>query len=391
MWRDARVLLLLTAGAMVLLVLMAYTFSLDIEAVPTAVLDYDGSRQSRAYLDALANDRFFDIRFQLEHIDQIQRYVEDGRVKVAIVVPVDFSANLARGEEVAVQVIVDGSYPNTASQAVGHITALSQNFTLGLWQEALAQNGLDVRTRVRYNPDLKTIHGIVPGLMSIVLALPALSAALALAREKETGSIEGLMVTPLTRLELLVGKLTPYVLLGLFDVLSFTLIGTVGFGVPLRGGLPNLLLFSSVFLAANLGIGLLVATLVNSQQAALTITFLVFTAPPWILSGLFFPVESMPRWLQYVAFAIPATHFVTIARGIFLKGIGVETLWASGMILLVFGLVFNVLAVSRIRMKLATDEHTTFRPESGCRRSGALCDVLANMASFSKGNSPVNP
>ncbi len=135
-WRDVRVLLLLTAGAMVLLVLMAYTFSLDIEHVPTAVLDRDGSRQSRAYLNALANDRFFDIRFYLVHGDQVEELVEGGKAKLVIVIPVDFGAKLARGEDVAVQVIVDGSYPNTASQAVGHVTALSQNFTLG-WMSAL--------------------------------------------------------------------------------------------------------------------------------------------------------------------------------------------------------------------------------------------------------------
>ncbi len=359
--RDVRALVLLTAGAIALLVILAYTFSLDIDHVPTAVVDWDGSRQSRAYINAFANDRFFDIRFRAEHTDHMEQLVDSGQAKLAIVIPVGFGTKLARGETVAVRVVVDGSYPNMASQALSHVAALSQNFTLGLWQEALAQRGmdsapllrpLDIRVRVRYNPDLKTIYGVVPGLMSIVLAMPALSTALSIAREKETNTIEGLMVTPLSRVQLLTGKITPYILLGLFDVLLFTLIGIVGFGVPLRGGLPDLLLFSGIFLMANLSIGLLVSTLVNTQQAAMTITFILFVVPPWFLSGLFFPVESMPWWLQYVARSLPATHFVTIARGIFLKGVSVKMLWPNGLFLLVFGLALNGLAISRFRKKL---------------------------------------
>jgi ABC-2 type transport system permease protein len=218
-----------------------------------------------------------------------------------------------------------------------------------------AEQGLPVEFRVQalYNPDLKEINSVLPGLMAIILAMPALSAALSLAREREQGSLEGLMATPIRRYQLLVGKVVPYIFVGLLDILFFTLIGVLVFDVPFRGRLADLILFSGVFLLANLGIGLLVSSLVRTQMAALVVAGLIFMMPPINESGIFYPLYAMSSDARTQALMWPATHYVTIARGIFLKGVGAQILMSDGLFLLACGLLLNGLAVWRLRKKLS--------------------------------------
>ncbi|MDH4138541.1 MAG: ABC transporter permease, partial [Anaerolineae bacterium] len=282
--------------------------------------------------------------------------------RAAIIIPPSFAQATQQGERAPIQIVVDGTEPNTAYQILGNAEALSASFSVELLERRLARAGLgaghkslplEFRMRALYNPDLKEINSILPGLMAIVLAMPALSAALSLARENEQGSLEGLMATPIRRYQLLAGKVAPYVLIGLLDIFSFTLIGLITFGVPFRGHLVDLVFFSGLFLLANMGISLLISSLVRTQMAALLIAGLIFTMPPINESGIFYPLYAMPPDARMQALLWPATHYVIIARGIFLKGVGIQVLMRHGLFLLASGLLLNSLAVWRLKKKLA--------------------------------------
>lgn len=358
--RDPWTLIGVTVGAALLLALMAYTFSADIEHVPLVVWDMDRSPTSRAYLKRLANDEFFDLKYWANSYEEARGRVTAGQARAAVIIPPNFD-QAGQGEPVAVQLIVDGLEPNTTYQVVGNVEALSGSFSVELLEQQLPYLGqtgdqgtlpLEFRVRALYNPNLEEINSILPGLMAVVLAMPALAAAISIAREKEQGSLEGLMATPIRRYQLLVGKVIPYFLIGLLDIFFFTLIGLLGFGIPFRGSVVNLVLFSGMFLLANLGFGLLISSLVRTQMAALIIAVLIFIMPPINESGIFFPLHAMSPEARQEAMFWPATHFVIIARGIFLKGAEWPVLLPDGLYLLGVGLLLNTLAIWRLQKKL---------------------------------------
>lgn len=362
MLRDPWLLTTVTVGAVVLIVLMSYTLSADIEHVPTAVLDSDRSSQSRAYLQRFVNDEFFDLKYWAQSPEEAHERVRSGQAHGAIIIPSGFARRMHKGEKTSVQIIVDGTKPNVASQILGNAKALSASFSAELLKQQLGKAGLapahetqplEFRVRALYNPDLKEVNSILPGLMALCLSMPTISAALSLAREKEEGTLEKLIATPIRRYQLLAGKVVPYLLIGLLDVLLFTLLGLVAYRVPFQGYLADLVLFSSLFLLANLGISLLISSLVRTQMAALIIAGLILTLPVINESGLFHPLYAMPPDARTQALLWPATHYVIIARGIFLKGAGAQILLPNGLFLLASGLLLNGLAAWRFRKKLA--------------------------------------
>ncbi|MFQ5612817.1 MAG: ABC transporter permease [Anaerolineae bacterium] len=359
--RDPWSLTIVTLGAVVLLGLLAYTFSLEVSDVPTVVWDAGKGPGSRAYLDSLRRDDFFALHAGAGNEAEIARAVTSGQARVGLILPPDFDRRLAAGQPVTLQAIVDGTAPNEAIRALGHIEALTADFSARTLARDLQRRGmlagnlalpLDLRVRVRYNPALRTVNGILPGLMAIVLAMPALSAAVALAREKELGTLEGLLATPVHQWQIVAGKLAPYLLVGLIDTWLFAIFGKVGFGVPFQGTWPALLLLATTFLVANLGIALFISSLARTQQAATVIAFVFFILPSFFLSGFYFPRFSMPDWLQAETYLLPATHFVIIARGVLLKGVGLETLWPNGAFLTGAGAVMLGLAVLRMGKRL---------------------------------------
>jgi len=365
MARDVWSTAIATVGAAVLLVVLAYTLSMDIRHLPVVVWDGDRSPQSRAYLDAFRNDDFFALRHTALSEGEATEMVVRDRARVAILIPPDFGEKILAGRPVQVQFVIDGSQPTVATQTLAHVTAVSDSFSLGLVRATWKMSGVsgaqgggvsvggdELRVRVRYNPGFEQVHGILPGLMAIVLAMPAISTAMSLAREREQGTLEALIATPISRWQLLAGKIIPYIIVGLVDVVLFTLIGVFGFGIPLRGNPFTLLFLSVLFLMANLGIGLLIATAIRSPQAVMVINFVVFIIPPMIISGMFFPRAAMPWWLRMVSFFLPATHYITISRGVFLKGAGFDLLWQSGLILSVIGASLLMASVLRFKKTL---------------------------------------
>ena len=358
--RDPYVLGGVTLGTVALMALLSYAVSADIEDIPIAVYDGDLTVQSRAYLQRFVNEPFFDVRYWASSSEEAQEWVRANRVKGAVVVPAGFAEALQRGEQAPVQVIADGTEPNIALQIAGNAEALSAGVSVALLEQRLAQAGavsssgvfpLEFRVRTLYNPEQRELYGFLPGMIGFIMTLPALYAGLSLVREREQGSLESLLSTPVRRYQLLAGKALPYLLIGLLDILILTGTGVFLFGVPFRGRLADLMLFSSLFLLANVGIGLLVASLLRTQMAALIVTGLLFMMP-LTQSGLITPLYAMTPDGRMQALMWPLTHFVVVARAIFLKGAGVQPLMLHALFLLAAGLLLSAMAVWRFKKKL---------------------------------------
>jgi ABC-2 type transport system permease protein len=359
--RDPYSLVGTTLGTVLVMVLMSFAMSADIEHIPIAVYDASHTPQSRAYVQRFVNDEFFDVQGWARSSEEARRWVWTDRVKGAIIIPADFATALQAGEPARVQVVADGTEPNIALQITGNVEALSSGYSIELIEQQLSRAGydeessaapLDFRVRTLYNPELRELNTFLPGLMSIVLAFPALYAGLSLVREREQGSLEGLLSTPVRRYQLLAGKAVPYLLIGLLDILVLTGTGLLLFDVPFRGNLFDLMVLSALFLLANIGVGLLVASLLRSQMATLIVGGLLFMLP-LTQSGLITPLYSMSADARVQALAWPATHYIIIARSIFLKGVGIPALTFHALFLLGSGLLLSGLAILIFRKKIA--------------------------------------
>jgi ABC-2 type transport system permease protein len=361
--RDRVYLLLLTVGGVGTLVTLAYTLSADIENVRTLVVDRDASQHSHEFVQALANDRFFDLEMMAER-DKAEEYLQDGTARVVVVIPDDYGRRIERGDVARVQVLIDGSEPGVAVLAESRVLAIAGSISQQLAVERLARQGsvtvdvmgfrprVEYHGRVRYNADLKTVIGVVPGLMGIVLTVPAVGASAAFARERERGSFEVVASTPLGRWPLLLGRVFPYVLVGLLDIGIFVVIARAAFGVPLRGGLGLFVVLGCIYIFATASSGVFVAQFLRSQHGAAIITFELFGIAPVYLSDIFFPVASMPVWLKWLSASLPATHFTAIARGVLLKGVGWDVLWPNALALSAMGAAMSGLAYVRFRKRL---------------------------------------
>lgn len=364
MWhilRDRRTFLLVTVSPVFLLLVFAYSMSVEIRNVAIAILDYDQTTLSRRYRDGLASTGDILIRYWPQDYAELQIRLERRQAKAAVVIPAGFERDLIAGREASLQVIVDGTDPNTANHTITHIGGYTQGLALEILGEALERQGvsadqlapIDLRMRTWYNPTLKPIIGWVPGLIAIVLGMPAVAATLALTAEKEKGTLEALITTPLRRSELLVGKLIPYVLSGLVSAVLCALVGVYLLGAPFRGSPFLYLLLSADFFLAALSISLLISVFVPSQQAAMVCALLIFLFPGFFMSGLFYPIASMPPEMKMEAYMMPTTHYLTITRGLFLKGLGMSSLWPFALALLVMGIVVTGVAILTFKKRLA--------------------------------------
>ena len=361
--RDRGTFFLVTVSPVLMLLVMAYTFMVDIENVAVAVMDRDGTHMSRRYIAGLGGTGDVLVRFVAASYGDVERWLMTSDAKAAIIIPPGFEASLHAGREASVQVLVEGTEPVTANTAMQHLGGYTQRFALAVARESAARAGIpvdeaalmpiDLRVRTWYNPTLKAVIGFLPALIAMVMAMPAVTTTMALTREKEHGTLEQLITTPIRRSELLVGKLIPYVLSGLLGIILCVLVAVYWFGSPFRGSFALYLMLSAVFLLASLTIALVMSVFVKSQQAAQLGAFLIFFFPGFFLSGIFYPLVSMQPIMKMEAYLVPTTHFVLIGRGIFLKGQGLGMLWPFALALLVMGTIFLGLAVLLFRKKLA--------------------------------------
>jgi ABC-2 type transport system permease protein len=361
--RDRRTFFLVTASPVFLLLVMAYTFMVDIKNVAVAVMDGDQTHLSRRYLAGLGGTGDVLVRFVTNDYAGLERRLMTSQAKAAIVIPPGFEADLQAGREASLQIIVEGTEPTTANTAMQYIGGYTQQFALevasdmarraGIVVDAATLTPIDLRVRTWYNPTLKVVIGFLPALIAMVMGMPATATTLALTREKEHGTLEQLIVSPIRRIELLVGKLVPYVLSGLLSVVFCAVVAVYWFGAPFNGSFLLYMLLSVDFLLATMAIALVLSVFVRSQQAAQIGAVLIFFFPGFFLSGIFYPLFSMQPIMKMEAFMVPTTHFVYISRGIFLKGQGLDALWPYTLALLAMGMIFMALAVLLFRKKLA--------------------------------------
>ena len=359
--RDRSTLFLVLFTPTFLLLLMAYALTVDIVHVPVAVLDYDQSKTSRSFVQQITAGEDLDIYAYAADMNEIEAMLMQGKIKAAIVISHGFADDVLALKGMPMQVIIDGTEPESGSFAVEHIQQRAEEFINNALSSQLQAAGItaatlqpiDLRVTTWFNPDLKPRNDIIPGLISMVLGVPSLSVALALAREREHGTLEQLLATPIARGELLLGKIFPYVIVGLINVIIIPLLAIWWFGISFNG---NFLLFfglSALFLFAVLSMGMIVGVFMRTQAAALALSFLVVFFPGFFLTGIFFPLASMPEEARMELLFLPGTHYAVITRSIFLQGVGMDVLWPYAVMLVILGVVFTLVAALFFRKKLA--------------------------------------
>jgi len=355
--RDRRLLPILLIMPVLQLIILGYAVSSDIKHLSTVVCDLDRTAQSRAFIDRFVTTEYFDIRYRVNDERRIKDLVDAGQVRVGIVIPPRFAAKLARQETATVQLLLDGSDSNTANVAQGYVTQIVNADSTRIILERLGPKStlpvaIDPRIRVWFNPDLKSVNFMVPGVIALILTIVTMiMTATAIVKEKERGTIEQLIVSPIRPYQLMLGKAIPFVIIGYADILIVALAGLFWFQVPLAGSFSLLLLLSGLFIMTTLGLGLLISTVSQTQQQAMMLGFFM-TPPSMLLSGFIFPIASMPEPIQYLTYLIPLRYFLVIIRGIFLKGIGLAILWPQALALLAFGVTVLTLSAVRFRKRL---------------------------------------
>lgn len=358
--RDKRTLAIILVIPIVQLFLLGYSATSDVRNVPLAVLDQCRCPESRALLNAYRSASYFKLEFDASSEDQIRSLVEKGRARGGIIIPPDYNLQLARGNA-RVAFILDGSDATAGSSAYSAATLIGQSQATQLMIQKLERSGLNaaaiqpplqVRTRVWYNPDLVSSYFMIPGVIGMILyAITSILTATAVVRERERGTIEQLIVTPVRPMELVIGKIVPYVILAFIDTLEVLAIGHWWFGMPVRGDLGLILACSGLMLLSGLGVGLFASTIANTQQEAILTVFMTIL-PSIFLSGFFFPIEAMPVVLQWVSYIIPLRYYLVIIRALLIKGVGVDAIWNEIVPLVIFGVLIMTAASVRFRKRL---------------------------------------
>jgi ABC-2 type transport system permease protein len=361
--RDRRMLPVIFVSPVVMIVVFGFAVNTDVTDVPMVLVDQDRSASSRDLVTRFVRSGYFEVVGAEERAEDVDRWLVTSRAQLGLVIAPGFGSALASGRTAALQVIVDGSDAASANVALGYAGALTQGFAAEVQAarlrpaagEALARRPgqIDLQPRVFYNPDLKSRWFYVPAVLAMVLmVMTMLLSAMGVVREKEVGTMEQLIVTPIRPWQLIVGKLAPFALIGVVHVFLITAVAVFGFRVPLRGSFPLLLGLTLLFLLVTLGVGLLVSTLVRNQQQAMMAAAFLAMIPMVYLSGLIFPIENMPRAIQLVTYAIPLRYYAEIIRGVFLRGSGISVLWPEALALLGMGLAFLGAASLRFRKRL---------------------------------------
>lgn len=333
-------------------IICAYAMSFDVRNLPTVFADRARSAESRALLQDFGSSGYFRIKHTAATDAEVAALLDRGEVLAAVVIPPEFSRQLAQGVPASVQLLLDGSNANTASVAQGYAQRIVQNFALQRAPRLMAgPTAVELRPRVWYNSELDYRHFMVLSMMSLAgMMVGVITAAAGIVREKESGTVEQLLVTPVSPGEMIAAKILPPLLFCLLALFPSLLVAAV-FGVPLRGSLALFMLFSGVFLLSSMGIGILVGVIADTLQQALLISFLVLF-PVLFLSGTIVPLESMPSGLQYLAEASPLRHYMDAVLGLFLKGVGLDVLWPRLAAMLAIGAVLLALSVWRFRRYL---------------------------------------
>jgi len=358
--RDSRSLVMALGVPVLLLVLFGFALSLDVDRIPTFIYDQDRSAQSHELIQKFAGSRFFQIRAYVDNYEVIQRAIDRNQILMAVVIPTSYGERVTAGRTAEVQLLLDGSDSNTAAIARGYAESVvrSQDVELKtLAQERRAGMKLkppvDARLRVWYNSTLESKNYVVPGLIAVILQIiSALLTSLTIAREWENGTMEQLMSTPVRPAEMVIGKMLAFFVVGVVDSVIAVLVGVYVFHVPLRGNLLLLGLTTCIFLSGALFWGVFISAAAKTQLLAYQIGILSSFLPAFLLSGFIYSIENMPVVIQVITHVVPSRYFVTILKGIFLKGVGLEVLWVPVLLLMVYAAVIFTLATRKLSGKL---------------------------------------
>ena len=355
--QDPRLFSIVIIAPIVQLTMLGYAATTDIRNVPVLVVDQDASSESRDLVSRFEESGNFVVVDRMSSSDRIDEYLDSGRAWMALQIPVDYGDRIRAGQPTTIQVVADGTDANSTNVALGYAGTLVASFA----RELAAESGrgratplVSADVRVWFNPRLESRDFMIPGIIALLLLVVTTNlSSMAIVRERELGTLEQLNVTPIARWELILGKMIPYGLIGLIDVLLVVVVALFWFEVPLRGSFPLLLAMSVVYLLTTLGLGLFVSTISATQQQAMMTASFFFLIPMVFLSGFVFPIENMPAAVQPFTYLIPLRYFLIILRGIFLKGVGLETFWPEALALTAWGLGILTLATLRSSKRLA--------------------------------------
>lgn len=362
MRRDRRTMAMILVAPLFQLIIFGYAVTTDLRHIATAVVDEDHTRQSRELAQRFHTAGYFDLRFYPESPEGIAPLLDSEQAQMALWIPRHFGRHLLRGESAPVQVIVDGSDSTTAGIILGYAAGVFERYSQDAVEHlpplqpdttAVSLPAIVAQPRIWYNPDLRSVNFMVPGVLcSLLLVVTMLLTSLAIVREREIGTLEQLIVTPLKPAELIIGKSAPFLLVAVVDVCLILALAHFWFQVPLRGSLLLLLGLTVLFVAANLGIGLFISTVSRTQQQAMMTAFFIML-PSILLSGFIFPIANMPQIIQYLTYLIPLRYYLVIVRGIFLKGSEIAVLWPQAAVLAVLAAAILALSALRFNKRLS--------------------------------------
>ena len=358
--RDKRMRITLIVPPILQLIIFGYAANLDVKHIRTAIRDLDQSVASRDLVGRFGSSRYFDIVSFPNTPKEVKDLINQGDVTVSIEIPADFSKKLKKGDTATVQIVLDGTESNTALIGLGYANQILSEFSTQVLLKRLnragmigfEEAGVDLQHRIWFNPNFESRLFYIPGVIaSIAFLIPIILTAQAVVREREIGTLEQIMVTPIRSWDLMLGKTLPFALMGLLDVIMIAFIGVFWFEVPLRGNPLVLLSGAVLFLTSSVAIGLFISTICSTQQQAQISTFF-FTMPAFTLSGFAFPIENMPEWVQYLTYGNPLRYFLVIIRGVFLKGNGLDILWPQMLALGILGTLMILLSSLRFQKRL---------------------------------------
>ncbi len=353
--RDKRTIAIIIMMPIMELLLFGYAASTSVDHIPTVVLNHDIGAESQALLEDLSNSQYFDFIYYAEDMADLQAQVDEGRARAGFVIPAEYSREIQSGKTAQVQLIVDGTDPTTAQTILSSAGGVFQARSVEIIEETLGTTmpqPLELRSRVWYNPEMSSIHFNIPGLIGVILQTVTLMlTSFSIVRERERGTMEQLIVTPITNMELMIGKIIPYVIIGFVDIVLALALSVFWFRVPIAGSIPLLLVFSVIFLFGALGMGLLISIISKSQLQAMQLSMFMIM-PNLLLSGYMFPRAAMPDLINRISTVLPLTYFINVLRGIILKGNGFRELYPEFLILTAFGVIFLVIATVKFKKKI---------------------------------------
>jgi ABC-2 type transport system permease protein len=355
--KDKKLLPIVFVAPVLQLIFLGFAASLDVKNISMLVCDLDKSQSSRAFIEKFTNTGYFTVEYSIEDYALIQEYIDNHSTTLAVVIPPHFGNKLLRHETARIQILLDGSEGNAAATTMGYVNQIIAQYANAILVEMIRGKanfgGVTAELRTWFNPSLKSRNYMVPAVIALILLITTTSlTSMAIVREKEIGTLEQIMVTPIRPSELILGKLIPYTMIGIVNVCVVLLVMVFGFGIPIKGSVPLLFLLTGCFLLTSLGLGLFVSTISRTQQQAMMTTFFFLLMPMMYLSGFAFPIENMPPLLQYISLGIPIRYFLTIVRSIILKGVGLSELWVEAGMLLLMGINILIFGMLRFHKKL---------------------------------------